>query len=216
MTLFVLTTSCLKKGTDTIALPLGKIPEEIIPHEINEKFKKHMPINEGITPPNIVGEYVSEPNTLVYSSDNDFEVGYTFAPSYFKFNNQSINGMATYTENNGNSTSEAPEVYIIGNGNNFTAYFIRNSNHYDDYGNLEAWSKVSQMASGTITNYGISNYRYAFIMLDKYDPNNILMDINEFRVIEDEDGVASKYSWTKSNSKSADNKSTLSKCIISK
>lgn len=210
-------TSCLKKGTETIALPFGKIPEEVIPHEINEKFKQHMNINEGLTPPNIEGEYVCKPNTLVYSSDNDFEVGYVFTTSYFKFDNQTANGMATYNESSGNSTSESPEVYVIGSGNNFTAYFVRTSYYYDDYGNYEGWSKVSQMASGTITNSGIANYRYAFIMLDKYDPNNRLMDVNEFRVIEDNDGMASKESWTKSKSTITDNKYTaLSKCNTSK
>lgn len=75
---------------------------------------------------------------------------------------------------------------------------MTHSTTYDDDGNIEATYIMSNILSGTITNNGISNYRLAFVMLEKNDPHNTLMDVNEYRVFEDGDGLAIKYNWYKS------------------
>lgn len=190
-------TGCLREGIDTIALPFGKVPDAVIPVEIREQFSQYMPIYEGITPPNIEGDYLCQPDRLVFTSDNNFEVGHLFAPIYFKFANQAASGTAVYSEMQGTSTSDASEVYVVGEGNNFTAYFISNVEHRDDDGNLTATAKLSEIVSGTLTSEGIMNYRNAFILLEKYDPNNELMNVNEYRVFEDGDGLAVRYNWSK-------------------
>ncbi|MCQ2276800.1 MAG: hypothetical protein MJZ87_07660 [Bacteroidales bacterium] len=189
---------CLKEGSETIALPFGRVPDTVIPDEIRDQLEQHLPIYEGITPPNISGKYLVQPDQLVYSSDGQFSVGHVFAPLYLSFENQTASGMATYTERNGSSTAESSEVYVVGTGNNFTAYFMTHSTTYDDDGNIEATCIMSNILSGTITNNGISNYRLAFVMLEKNDPHNTLMDVNEYRVFEDGDGLAVKYNWYKS------------------
>lgn len=190
-------TGCLREGIDTIALPFGKIPDAVIPSEIREQFSQYMPIYEGITPPNIEGDYLCQPDRLVFTSDYNFEVGHLFAPVYFKFANQTASGMAVYSEMQGTSSSDASEVYVVGEGNNFTAYFISNVEHRDDDGNLTATAKLSEIVSGTLTSEGIVNYRNAFILLEKYDPYNELMNVNEYRVFEDGDGLAARYNWSK-------------------
>lgn len=192
-------TGCLREGVDTIALPFGKIPEGVIPQEIREQFEEHMPIYEGVTPPDITGKYLNSPDLLVFTSDGQFYPGYEFAPQYISFRNQTPSGMATFSEKQATIVSEAPEVYVVGSGNNFSAYFISNSTRYDDNGNVSSTSKMSTVISGTVTDAGIENYRLAFVMLEKDDPNYELMDVNEYRVFEDGDGLAIRYDWLKSS-----------------
>lgn len=204
MTTLVALTGCLKEGADTIALPLGKIPDGVIPIAIRDQFEQYMPIYEGIAPPRIVGEYLAQPLTLVFTSDYNFDVGHVFAPQYFAFESQSSSGMARYKERQGGGETEAPNVYVVGEGNNFTAYFISTSANYSSDGELRSTSKMSTIMSGTLTNEGISNYRYAFIMLEKDDPNHILMEVNEYRVFEDGDGLVDLYDWAKSIVKEGD------------
>ena len=192
-------TGCLREGIDTIALPFGKIPEGVIPHEIREQFEEHMPIYEGVTPPNITGEYLNRPDVLVFTSDGLFDPGDEFAPQYFSFQNQTPSGMATFSEKQANIESEASEVYVVGSGNNFSAYFISNSIRHDDAGNVTSTCKLSTVFSGTVTENGIENFRFAFVMLEKDDPNYELMDVNEYRVFKDGDGLAIRYDWLKSS-----------------
>lgn len=192
-------TGCLREGVDTIALPFGKIPEGVIPQAIREQFEQYMPIYEGTTPPNITGEYLCKPDVLVFTSDDDFEPGDLFAPMYFAFENQTESGMATYRNRQASATAEAPEVYVVGSGNNFTAYFLSYETRTDDDGNVTATSKMSHIMSGTLTPEGIVNFRNSFIMLEKDDPSDLLMDVNEYRVFKDGDELVSYYNWTKSD-----------------
>lgn len=130
-----------------------------------------MPIYEGITPPNVTGEYLCMPDELVYTSDGQFEVGFIFAPDYFAFKNQTASGMATFREKQASLVGKASEVYIVGSGSNFSAYYISEETHYDNNNQVEATVKRSNVLSGTLTSNGIKNYYLAFIILDKYDPN---------------------------------------------
>lgn len=195
ITSFLGLTGCLRNGSDTIALPFGKIPDGVIPEPIKEQFMNHMPIYEGITPPVVTGEYLCKPDELVYTSDNQFNVGYVFAPCYFAFMNQTASGMATFREKQASLVGDASEVYIVGSGTNFSAYYISHETHYDDNNAVEATVTRSNVLSGTLTPNGIRNYYLAFIVLDKYDPNNIIMDVNEYRIFKDGDGVAERYDW---------------------
>ena len=197
-------TSCLRDGIDTIALPFGKIPNGVIPQEIRDQFEEYMPIYEGVTPPDITGEYLCHPDLLVFSSDGQYYPGYQFSPLYFAFYDQTPSGMAAYKEHQVNSFVEAPEVYVVGSGNNFTAYFISHGIRNDNNGNWEATYKMSNIISGTITEDGIVDYRSAFIMLEKDDPYHRLMDVNEYRIFEDGDGLVVNYDWMKSTPKGND------------
>lgn len=190
-------TGCLRDGIDTIALPFGKVPDAVIPPEVRNQFQQYMPIYEGITPPVIEGQYLAKPLTLVYTSDYQFNPGDVFSPQYFAYENQAASGMATYREQQGGGLAAASEVYIVGEGDCFTAYFVTNTTMYYEDGTVSAFSKESNIVSGRITEYGIEDYRYAFIMLEKYDPDHILMDVNEYRVFNDGDGLAARYNWSK-------------------
>ncbi len=200
--LAIVLNGCLKDNSQTIILPTeveesiaaGRVPDTIIPPAIREEFEEVMTIHTGKTPPNIVGEFLVTPCLLVYTSDGELEHGHQFADDYFAFAKDAQTGNLVYQERQAGSESYANKVYLIGNDNNFTAYFTT----YGEYDDGVTTYKMSTLISGTLTDYGVSNYQYAFIMLDKYDPNSRLMDINEYRVIEDGDGLAESYKWTSS------------------
>lgn len=224
--LSIIMVGCVKEGEDTIALisgeeiddyiPTGEIPDEIIPIEVAELFKKYMPINEGVKPPFIEGEFVSDPHEMVYDSHDDWEPGHVFADKYIRFKNQLNNGTITYNALNANQISEATDVHIIGEGDNFTAYFVSFTEEYDNNGEIETWCKRSEIMSGTITEEGVKDFYYAFIMLEKYDPNDDLMDVNQFRVIKDGDGLASRTTWPESKESISDLSGKSLDCETSK
>jgi len=193
-------TGCLKEDMDTIALPVGKIPQNVIPDDIRNRLENYIDIYEGDNPPDITGEYIVYPNMLVYDSENSWDYEYMGATQLLSFKKQTSSGEVTYMEldvfNNGYSLIDETEMHVVGSGNNLTAYMITETKASDNSGNITSSSKKAVIISGTVTEAGIKNFQYAFVMLDKYDPNNTLMDINEYRVFKDGDGVAERYEWT--------------------
>ncbi len=201
--LIVVFSSCLKDNDNTIILPTfnGEISDAVIPPEIREELEGRMNIYEGQTPPDIIGEYVSDPHTLVYSSDGQFTPGDVFADRFFAFEEKDATGMVIYEGKQGSSISYANSVIVVGKGNDFTAYFVANTEDEEDGTN----SKSSYLISGTVTPNGIKNFEYAFIMLDKDDPNGKLMDVNEYRIFTDGDGLAENNNWVVNTKKNARN-----------
>ncbi len=186
---------CMSDGAETIVLPdqnqgWGGPPSSVIPDAIREQFESLMPIYSGATPPDISGQYVSNPHTLVGSSDGDYSPGYVFGDRYMAFFT-GANGKVSYQGKQGSGTSASEEVIIevIGSGNDFTAYLVTTG----ESGGI--WNKMSVVISGTLTSSGISNFHYAFIMLEKDDPQNELVDVNTYRIFKDGNGLAEKYTW---------------------
>jgi len=54
---------------------------------------------------------------------------------------------------------------------------------------------MASLFSGTKTDDGIKNFYQGFVMLDKRDPNHNFMDIGEFRVINDQNGMSEPTTW---------------------
>lgn len=187
-------TSCLKDSSDTIALPeivvVEDVPDDVIPAEIRDEFETHMTINEGKMPPYIQGEYVINRMVLSYNSVGDYKPGKVFADCYMAFLNQ-ISGSCRYAEKQGGGTSSSDKVYVTGSGSDFTAYFVARNEHGDGH----SWSVMSTLVSGTITESGIRNCEYAFILVDKYDPDSKIMPVNGYRVFYDDDYLASREAW---------------------
>ena len=193
-------TGCLKDDIDTIALPFSEIPKGEVPEEIKNPFNGMMPIYEGIDPPDITGKFVIKPNKLVYSSDGMVEPDEGFYDIYLSFQDQTAVGSASFSQKEGLSTTEASDISVVGSGSNFTAYIIANTDvlTYDNNQILrEATSKMATVISGEATDAGIENMRYAVVLLEKYDPYNVLMDVNTYRVFKDGDGLAEKTEWSK-------------------
>lgn len=187
VSIFLLTT-CNRDNT-TIALPFIGTAQEVIPEEIREAIGEHINIYEGTNPPRIEGQYIASPMIMAFSSDG-YNTTNGFADHYFAFTNQHGN-VCDYEEKQGNSYGTAHNVSIIGSGNNFTAYFV-SENAYNDG---VTFFTESTIISGTVTPSGIQNFQYAFILTDKTDPDNRIMDVNEYRVFYDGDYMAYNHQW---------------------
>ena len=202
-----LAVGCLKEGEDTIILPPYPLEDKpttgygdgttdaVIPESIRETFKNHMPIHEGKYPPVIEGQFLESPVVIVYTSDNQFEPGKLFADKYFAFTNQTTDGICQGFFRELTATGHADTIWIVGQGNKFTAFYVEKGTYNDSAG---TWYITSNLVSGEVTTSGIKDFYQAFIMLDKYDPTHIIMDVNEYRIFKDEDGLAENDNWRES------------------
>jgi len=184
-------TPTVKVNVSQAAMPvITEVPEEIIPEEISEKFREIMPVYSGSTPSDISGEYLVSPNRLKAGSMSYDRPGDTYNDLYLSFIKDE-NGKFSYRERQGTGQGESDDVTVVGTGNNFTAYFIWTGT------SDEIWSKMSVLISGTIIPEGISNFHYAFIMLEKADdPSDRLVPVNTYRIfINGGNGVAVRRNW---------------------
>ena len=194
MTVMMLS-GCLKEGTDTIALPEIGTADNVIPEEIRVEFKERMPIYEGITPPDItssftLSKYICDYSSTSYKPEN-------LADRFMAFYKKEGNTYE-YSGKQGNGVQHSSHIVVIGNADKFTAYFISDDQHDDG-----TWSTRADLLSGTMTEAGIKDVKYAFIVLDAYDPENKYMDVNEYRIFSEEDGLAEFVDWMDADTKSS-------------
>ena len=203
----LLASSCLKEVNNTIALPEIGTAANVIPEEIRDEFESQMNIYEGTNPPDITSSFVLSDFVLLYSSDG-ISSGGIYADQFMKFYNK-IGNTYEYKGTQGGGEEYSPSVVVVGSGSKFTAYYVSTNNHYDG----ESWSEEANLISGIITDRGITDVTYAFIILDKYDPKGTIMEVNEYRIFDDRDGVAEFVNWdtTKSISAESDSSKQISK-----
>lgn len=171
---------------------ISKIQEDMIPQAYVDSLRPYVDINEGNTPPNIAIDFVANPFVMVYDSKigNKYEVG---EPRYFSIRKKNPeSAYYSYYMTESNEISKGDSLIVIGSGNKFTAYFIDNVTFTSDSRSY----KAAAIFSGEKVNGGIKNLKYAFIFLDKVDPDNTLMDIGQSRCYMDEDGFSVDSVWT--------------------
>lgn len=175
--------------------------DQVIPEDIREQMEPFIPIYDGNNPPTIEGVFVIDSPEVVHDTTNNYKKGDTgFTPIYMRFLNQDfMNNTLDYEERdvyNGKVVGESsgPGAFISGEGNNFSVFFSTTGvNHYDKY---DISIKTSLVISGTKTDSGIQDVRYAFVLTDKgADPDHHIMDKGGFRVFKDSDDFASKATW---------------------
>ena len=192
---------------------------DVVPEDILVKMGPYIPIYRGSTPPNIEGTVYADPFAAVYCEDYSNGYGGGFAPGtivssmYIRFSNQNMSyNTLDIDQVSGSSTSTGTGAFISGTGNNFTAFF-------NTVGQSDGIStKTALVISGTKTASGISNLKYAFVMVEKgSDPEHLLMDEGIFRVFEDQDGMSQYTSWPGANARSLTlDKSDVTKSVFSK
>ena len=205
--------SCLHEGDKTVVLPLvessddvedtddiddiddvddvNDIPDfkpidEVIPEEMQDILSPYITIHKGDDPPVIDGAYLVSPTVTVFCSDHAFPPGFVHPDMlghFFSQNNQILGFEYSDGTASGITTGFA---MIEGSGNDFTMYFT--SEGVTD----GVWSKQTGIITGTMTPEGIKDLMYAYFMVEKNDPYGRLMDVNEFRVFRDGDGMAEK------------------------
>ena len=189
--------------------------EKVVPNEYRKQMEKYITIYDGVNPPNVEGVYLASPSTLVYDSSGGYEPGKTFSNYYYKFSNQnSANNTVDYNRRNlsANDTESSTGAFISGNGKNFTIFFNTTGQ------SLGISLKRALLVSGTMTDEGVKNLVWAFVMVEKgSDPENQLMKVGEFRVLKDGDGMANNDDWPNSTRivELTDGKSEMVKSLIS-
>lgn len=186
---------------DEFTTPKQERIDQVIPEDIREQMEPFIPIYDGNNPPTIEGVFVIDSPEVVHDTTNNYKKGDTgFTPIYLRFLNQDfMNNTLDYEERdvyNGKVVGESsgPGAFISGEGNNFSVFFSTTGvNHYDKY---DISIKTSLVISGTKTDSGIQDVRYAFVLTDKgADPDHHIMDKGGFRVFKDSDDYASKATW---------------------
>lgn len=168
---------------------------DIIPDDMREGLKNHMPIYNGINPPSIEGAYLVKPYTTVYCEDGHYSVGQVIDSYKTKFLNQNfINNTIDMQEydidSSTNDYSIGTGAFISGNGEYFTAFFATEGYARDIY------NKMAVVISGRKTSDGIKDYYYGLLMVDKADdPDHKLMDVGYFRIFKDGDGLSEPTTW---------------------
>lgn len=170
--------------------------ESVVPEEILEKLNDHMPIYTGVNPPNVEGAYYIDRTITVYCEDygsGGYEPGHIVNSETIRFSNQDDDyNTLDYEEYSPSGTyAEGKGAFISGSGNNFTAFFNTSGKYSDGITTY----KTALVISGTKTSTGIKDLYYSFIMVEKNDPNDQLMEEGVYRVFKDEDGLSVNTTW---------------------
>lgn len=183
----LITVGCLKDDDATVLLPLPIGDVEGV--EVPADFFDNININEGTAPPDIKGSYVADSVTIEYASD-DYWNG-EFYSLFMRFASIEGRNITNYKEKQKSSSAETSYARVIGNGNDFTVYFIM-----DMSDNAEHWKcKTLTVISGTLQSDGIANFQYANAMLEKDDPYNKIMEVGEYHVFNNRDGIVALREW---------------------
>ena len=174
--------SCQKQVTPEI--------KQILPDEVMQTMiDMGMPINKGLTPPDITGTYHVSPFVLYKSNiPSDYD-GMTFADfdvTFYDFNSEDLSVKISYV--NGPESGNGIGAYIMGSKNDFTVVVQMHST----YSNGDS-ATLDMVLSGTLTSDGIKDFYYANFMIDNNgNPNGVWIDNGQGRVIYDQDGFSEK------------------------
>jgi hypothetical protein len=179
----------------------GYVPASVIPDAIYAEFKNAMPIYSGTTPPDISGEYLVDGMILAGSNVNGDKnyIGSHYSSNYKAWADLYVafikgeDGKLSYRDRNGTSQGASDNVIVkvVGNSNDFTAYFESETINESEGTRI----RRSNLISGTLVSDGISNCHHAFIVLEKTDPKDELMDVDTYRIFKDGDGLAERHVW---------------------
>lgn len=180
--------SACKKDKDVSPAFSAEI-QAIVPQSIIDDLKKRgMPVNEGITPPNVEGIYISSPHTLASTYDGDsYTVGYEFGDLNLKLSNQDEEALSvTIHIKQGGATGSGIGGFVAGTGNKFTIFSEL------DVIDGAVTSKQIRVFSGEITENGIKDFYSALVIKEKNDPDKKLIEVGQGRIIKDGNGLAEK------------------------
>ena len=168
-----------------------RITQEI-PTEYLSKLSGYMPIYSGNTPPIIEGTYKLSPWAVVFD-EAGYEPGHTFSDKIIRFSNQNTQqNTLAYDQKQGSAVGHSDNVVILGQGNNFTVFFIQQESDPE----FNFTGKSAAIYSGTMSDTGIKNLYYGFLYLEKNDPQNKMIGVGKIRVIKDSDGLSETTTWS--------------------
>ena len=205
MVVGVAISSCTKNDDTTIAL-IGTeyyIDDilSVIPSSVQTQFLADFgSIPKGPVPPKVEGSYVMSPKQRVNSSlgAGNWPLNIIENNTWLRFTNQH-NGIVKMDLNDAVETV-TDTVFVCGNGNAFAVYFIENKAYEMEIDGQTIHAKVKQgvVMKGQVVEEGLSDFRYATIIMESEDDSNGLIglyDSGTYFIYKDGDGIAKNEEW---------------------
>lgn len=210
----VLWISCSKENEIQIT-PM----DEIISPKLQTQLSLEMPIYKDNTPPNVEGTYLCSPIYLIYSSIKEDEDSYEEEGNFMdmelsysaqsSIDNKLIGLIQQVNEGKAyNTTNSEEKAYIYGSKNNFTICdpMIKTDKNGKSV-------KELFIISGTKTESGVSNLHISLLMSEKSEDAVDIINVNDYRIFKDGDGLASNSIKTRAAQCQTTKKLTLDKSI---
>jgi len=163
---------------------------EVISEDIfNEIIDLNMPLNGGVTPPNIEGKYFVSPFILKSSNIPEDQAGREFIDYTYSFSQQNM-------ENNSIIVSQASSDGLIANG--LGSYISGSDKSFTIFTELEineangSKAITAEVISGEISTEGIVNFHKTIIMLDNYGDDDTYIENGQGRTCIDSDGLSNR------------------------
>lgn len=171
----------------------------VIPDSLQTQFMAAFgEIPRGAVPPKIEGSYVVDPKTRCGSNLPDWLLQVDEPNAYLRFTRQH-NGIAVLDLNE--STEHVTDtVFVMGNGNKFTVYFIEDKSYQMPYNgqSYQVWMKRGIVMRGQVTANGLADFRLASIILKAEDNSNGVLTQyapGSYFIYKDGDGTAANLDW---------------------
>lgn len=195
--------SCTKNDESTIVL-IGTeyyIDDilSVIPDSLQTKFYADFgSIHEGPVPPKIEGSYVVDPKQRVASNVAEWPLQSVEPNVYLRFSRQH-NGIVEMDLNEATETI-TDTVFVCGNSDKFTVYFIENKSFGIDVGNTTYHVTMQRgvLMKGVVTDNGIKDFRMATIVMKTEDDSNGLIGQypnGTYFIYKDGNGIAECLDW---------------------
>ena len=196
-------TSCTKNDESTIVL-IGTeyyIDDilSVIPDSIQTRFFSEFgSIPDGPVPPKIEGSYVMSPKQRVASNVAGWSLQAVEPNVYLRFTGQH-NGIVAMDLNEATETL-TDTVFVCGDGNAFAVYFIENKAYEMEVDNhtYHVRMKRGVVMKGQVVDDGLSNFRYATVVMEVEDDSNGLIGQygnGSYFIYKDGDGKAVSQEW---------------------
>lgn len=174
----------------------------IIPDSLETKFFREFgTIPEGFVPPKIEGSYKMNPKQRVSSNYPGFSTNVDEENDvYVRFTEQINELVKLDLKEDENVEVHTDRVFVRGDGDAFVAYCVENKKIEPVLNEVTYHVEIERaiVMKGRITSDGISDFRYATIILDSEDDYNGVtasLEKGYYYIYKDGDGIAEKFDW---------------------
>ena len=169
----------------------GQIPVEVLPEALAAEIGQYMNIYSGENSMIIDSLYNSSPHKLFHTTfDEPADTVYHDLRFQFIKKDNKVDLIEWVFDNYAQYYYPIAfrDLYMIGSGNNFTAYYLE-----EDYSNGK-YTKTATILSGTFdeANNAVNDFKIAEILLKTYGNPNLPPE-NSYRIVGDADGVSEYY-----------------------
>jgi hypothetical protein len=172
----------------------GHIPSSVLPDALAAEIGQYMNIYSGENPIVIDSLYNSSPHKLMHTTfDEPADTIYHDLRFQFVKKDNKVDLIEWVFDNYAQYYYPIAfrDLYMIGSGNNFTAYYLEENTSYST-----GYYKTATILSGTFdeANNAVNNFKIAEILLKTYGNPNLPPE-NSYRIVGDADGVSNYYPY---------------------